>query len=176
MDQAWMDDDLLTPSPLHTSAGTLVFFDETPTIRLSDIRSFFQSEEVYWAMDRSEIDWAILLQESRFLTARIYPKDIALPAACGELVGTTRVRSDFVYEAKLNDVVTARRLSGLGIATTLCRWALRHPWTGDASRFLLETHNAEGLYRKLGFTTAAEQDTIHMRVKVEDLRKHGLRP
>ncbi len=161
---------LRTPADLTTPKGLLTFADETETIGLAELVEFCTAEDVYWTRDRDAIMWGMLLLQSRLLTARLRRQE---GGARGRLIGTTRVRSDGVYEAKLNDVVTAREFQGMGVARELCRWAFRHPFVASATRFVLETHDAEGLYRKFGFTTAQEQDTIHMRAHMSVLREAG---
>ncbi|HJV38137.1 MAG TPA: hypothetical protein VJ528_04805, partial [Geothrix sp.] len=77
--------------------------------------------------------------------------------------------------AKLYDVVTARDLMGLGVATELVKWALRHPWTGEVQRFVLETRDAANFYPRFGFRLGQEVDSFHMRVGIAELEQRGLR-
>jgi predicted GNAT family N-acyltransferase len=166
-----MDRDFLVPEPLVTPQGTVAFFDETWSIDPRELQIFFQAEQVYWTADRTIEQWRRLLACSRMLTARLVPEG----HRGGRLVGATRLWSDHAYEAKLYDVVMAQDLMGCGIASELVKWALRHPWTGDVHRFVLETRDASEFYPRFGFRLGHELDSIHMRVKTADLRARGLR-
>ncbi|WP_243295698.1 MULTISPECIES: GNAT family N-acetyltransferase [Geothrix] len=166
-----MDRDLLVPEPLSTPHGTVAFFDETWSVDPRELQIFFQAEEVYWTADRTIGQWRRLLACSRLLTARLVPEG----HRGGRLVGATRLWSDHAYEAKLYDVVTARDLMGLGVATELVKWALRHPWTGEVQRFVLETRDAANFYPRFGFRLGQEVDSFHMRVGIAELEQRGLR-
>jgi GNAT superfamily N-acetyltransferase len=166
-----MDCDFLSPEPLVTSYGTVAFFDETWSVDPRELQIFFQAEEVSWTADRTIEQWRKLLSCSRMLTARLVPEG----HRGGRLVGATRLWSDHAHEAKLYDVVVAEDLMRFGIATALVKWALRHPWVGDVSRFVLETRDAAEFYPRFGFRPGQELDGIHMRVKTVDLKARGLR-
>jgi hypothetical protein len=163
--------DLAAPEPLPTSQGLVRFQDETWTIDPKELQVFFQAEEVFWTADRTLEAWRRLLSCSRLLTARLAPED----SRGGRLVGTARIWSDQAYEAKLYDVVTAKDLMRQGVASGLVKWALRHPWVGEVSRFVLETRDAAELYPRFGFKRSEELDTLHMRVGSAELRRRGLR-
>lgn len=166
-----MDRDFLVPEPLSTPHGTVAFFDESWTVEPKELQIFFQAEDVYWTSHRTIEQWRRLLACSRMLTARLVPEG----SKGGRLVGATRVWSDHAYEAKIYDVVTARDMMGLGIATALVQWALRHPWVGDVQRFVLETRDAAPFYPRFGFARGEEMDSVHMRVQVDELKRRGLR-
>ena len=166
-----MDRDFLEPQPLATPHGVVAFFDETWSVDPRELQIFFQAEQVHWTADRSIEHWRVLLSCSRMLTARLVPEG----SRGGRLVGATRLWSDHAHEAKLYDVVTARDLMGLGVATELVKWALRHPWVGDVNRFVLETRDAAEFYPRFGFKPGQEMDSVHMRVRTEDLKARGLR-
>ncbi|MBL0210152.1 MAG: GNAT family N-acetyltransferase [Holophagaceae bacterium] len=163
--------DLQVPEPIATLKGLVAFADETWTIEPKELQIFFQAEAVYWTASRTVEQWRRLLACSRMLTARLQSEE----GKGGRLVGTTRVWSDRAYEAKLYDVVTAGDMKGLGIASTLVRWALRHPSTGDVQRFVLETRDAGDLYTRFGFRRSEDVNTVHMRATAADLEKLGLR-
>ena len=166
-----MNRDFLTPEPLVTPLGTVGFFDETWTVDPKELQIFFQAEQVYWTAYRTIEQWRILLSCSRMLTARLVPEG----HRGGRLVGATRLWSDHAYEAKIYDVVVAKDVKGLNIASELMKWALRHPWSGDVHRFVLETRDASEYYPRFGFQTGQELGTTHMRVKTVDLHTLGLR-
>ena len=166
-----MTRDFLVPEPLPTPRGTVAFADETWTMEPRELHIFFQAEEVYWTAERTLAQWRRLLACSRMLTARLVPEG----SMGGRLVGATRLWSDHAYEAKLYDVVTSRDMMGLGIASVLVEWALRHPWVGEVQRFLLETRDAAHFYPRFGFRPAGDLEGVHMRVDVAELRRRGLR-
>jgi GNAT superfamily N-acetyltransferase len=159
------------PEPLTTPLGRVAFAEETWTIDPRELQTFFQAEEVFWTADRTLEQWRRLLACGRLLTARLEPEG----ARGGRLVATLRLWSDGAYEAKLYDVVTARDLMGQGIASALVTWALGHPALGEVQRVVLETRDADALYRKFGFQPAEAHATTHMRVTTAELRARGLR-
>ena len=163
--------DLQIPDPILTPKGLVAFADETWTIEPKEVQIFFQAEAVFWTASRTIEQWRRLLACSRLLTARLQAEE----GKGGRLVGTTRIWSDRAYEAKLYDVVTAEDMMGLGIASSLVRWALRHPAIGDVQRFVLETRDAGHLYSRFGFKRSEEINTVHMRVNITDLQQLGLR-
>ena len=163
--------DLQIPDPISTPKGIVAFADETWDIEPKELQIFFQAEAVFWTANRTVEQWRRLLACSQLLTARLQAEE----GKGGRLVGTTRVWSDRAYEAKLYDVVTAKDMKGLGIASNLVRWALRHPATGSVQRFVLETRDAGELYLRFGFRRSEEVNTVHMRASVADLQKLGLR-
>lgn len=163
--------DLEIPNPISTPKGSVAFADETWSIEPKELQIFFQAETVFWTASRTVEQWRRLLACSRLLTARLQSEE----GKGGRLVGTTRVWSDKAYEAKLYDVVTAADMKGMGVASNLVKWALRHPSTGQVQRFVLETRDAEDLYLRFGFKRSDQVGTVHMRASVEDLLNLGLR-
>jgi predicted GNAT family N-acyltransferase len=166
-----MDRDFLLPPPLPTLQGIVAFQDETWTIDPRELQTFFQAEQVHWTADRTIEQWRMLLSCSRLLTARLVPEG----SRGGRLVAVTRIWSDHAHEAKLYDVVTAQDLMGLGIASELVKWALRHPWVGEVNRFVLETRDAANFYPRFGFKPGTEMHAQHLRVRVSELKALGLR-
>lgn len=166
-----MDRDFLLPEPLSTPRGTVAFYDETWSVDPRELQIFFQAEQVYWTAYRTVEQWRRLLSCSRMLTARLVPEG----HMGGRLVGATRLWSDHAYEAKLYDVVVAKDLMGLGIASELVKWALRHPWAGEVHHFVLETRDAAEFYPRFSFEKGQDTENHHMRVKVADLQARGLR-
>jgi predicted GNAT family N-acyltransferase len=166
-----MTADLFLPDPISTQQGTVSFADETWTVDPKELQVFFQAEDIFWTAYRTLEQWRRLLACSRLLTARIQPAD----HRGSRLVGTTRVWSDQAYEAKLYDVVTAKDMMGQGIATSLVKAALRHPWVGEVERVVLETRDAAELYPRFGFERAETLNIAHLRVSTATLREKGLR-
>ena len=166
-----MDRDFLTPEPLLTPQGLVAFTDETWNIDPRELQNFFQAEEVYWTADRTIEQWRRLLACSHLLAARLVPEG----SKGGRLVGVTRLWSDHAYEAKLYDIVTARDMVDTEVSAQLVQWALRHPWVGDVTRFVLETRDRQHFYPRFGFRLGTEVQSVHMRALAADLRARGLR-
>jgi len=124
-------------------------------VRPEELRALFDSQHIYWTEGRTESDWRRLLESSRLLGARL--------GETQELVGTLRLWSDHVYEAKIYDVVVKSELRGCGVASALVGWALQDPWATEVQTVVLETRDAEALYRRFGFVTGEEAATIHLR-------------
>jgi GNAT superfamily N-acetyltransferase len=144
-----------TPRPIATPRGAVRFAEDTTTISPEELRRLFDREQIYWAVGRTEADWRRLLESSRLFAARL--------DAGGELVGTLRLWSDGVYEAKIYDVLVAEPFRACGIASALVAWALRDPWVNAVKAVVLETRDAEAFYRRFGFVTADEASLVHLR-------------
>ncbi len=143
------------PPPVATPSGTVRFADETTTISPAELGQLFDREQIYWAVGRTAADWRRLLESSRLFAGRLEGE--------GELVGTLRLWSDGVYEAKIYDVLVAAPYRGCGIASALVAWALRDPWVTAVKSVVLETRDAEAFYRRFGFVTADEAALVHLR-------------
>jgi ribosomal protein S18 acetylase RimI-like enzyme len=143
------------PAPLATASGEVRFAEETGTIEPDELGRFFDTQGIDWTVGRTATDWRRLLESSRLLGARL--------STTSELVGTLRLWSDHVYEAKIYDVVVAAALRGHGVGSALVAWALRDPWATETRAVVLETRDAVALYRRFGFVTAEEADLVHLR-------------
>jgi predicted GNAT family N-acyltransferase len=143
------------PTPIATPRGAVRFAEETTTISPEELGQLFEREQIYWAVDRTAAEWRRLLESSRLFVARL--------EAGGELVGTLRLWSDGVYEAKIYDVLVAEPCRAYGIASALVAWALRDPWVTAVKAVVLETRDAEAFYRRFGFVTAREASLVHLR-------------
>lgn len=74
----------------------------------------------------------------------------------GRLIGCARAISDDHKYAWIYDVVVAPAWRGGGIGRAMMRLLLDHPRVRGAARVLLQTRDAQPLYRKLGFIDLAE--------------------
>ncbi len=146
---------IAAPPPIATPGGLVRFAEEAKTIRTEELCRLFNAAAIYWARGRTEADWGRLLESSLLLTARLVPG--------GALVGTLRLWSDHVYEAKIYDVLVAASFRSRGIASALVAWALRDPWVTEVEAVVLETRDAEAFYRRFGFVTAEEASLVHLR-------------
>jgi ribosomal protein S18 acetylase RimI-like enzyme/nitroimidazol reductase NimA-like FMN-containing flavoprotein (pyridoxamine 5'-phosphate oxidase superfamily) len=74
----------------------------------------------------------------------------------GKLVACARAISDGHKYAWIYDVVVAPEWRGCGLGQAVMRLCLDHPRVRGAARVLLQTRDAQPLYRKLGFIEEAE--------------------
>ncbi|HEX9100734.1 MAG TPA: GNAT family N-acetyltransferase, partial [Polyangia bacterium] len=74
----------------------------------------------------------------------------------GKLVACARALSDGHKYAWVYDVVVAPEWRGCGLGEAVMRLCLDHPRVRGAWRVLLQTRDAQPLYRKLGFVDEAE--------------------
>jgi ribosomal protein S18 acetylase RimI-like enzyme len=74
----------------------------------------------------------------------------------GKLVACARALSDGHKYAWVYDVVVAPEWRGCGLGERVMRLCLDHPRVRRAARVLLQTRDAQPLYRKLGFIEEAE--------------------
>jgi len=72
-----------------------------------------------------------------------------------ELIGLTRVVTDYATFAWLCDVIVDERYRGRGIGKALVEAALTHPELKGMRRWILATRDAHALYRRFGFTELA---------------------
>lgn len=101
----------------------------------------YLSEESYWARGRSREH----VDASLATAARV----VGLYRD-GEQVGFARVVSDGFWVAYLADVYVLEGHRGDGRGTELVRWTIESTELRDC-RWMLHTHDAHGLYEKLGF-------------------------
>ena len=74
----------------------------------------------------------------------------------GKLIACARAISDGWKYAWVYDVVVAPEWRGCGLGEAVMRLCLDHPRVRRAARVLLQTRDAQPLYRKLGFIEEAE--------------------
>jgi ribosomal protein S18 acetylase RimI-like enzyme len=74
----------------------------------------------------------------------------------GRLVACARAISDGHKYAWVYDVVVAPAFRGRGLGQAVMRLCLEHPRIRGAARVLLQTRDAQPLYRKFGFIEEAE--------------------
>jgi ribosomal protein S18 acetylase RimI-like enzyme len=73
----------------------------------------------------------------------------------GQQVGFARVVTDRATFAYLSDVYVLEAYRGRGLARRLMDAVMAHPDLQGLRRFSLTTRDAEGLYRRYGFTSLA---------------------
>jgi GNAT superfamily N-acetyltransferase len=71
-------------------------------------------------------------------------------------IGFARVVSDRATFAYVCDVIVAPTMRGRGLGSWLMACTAAHPELQDLRRWLLATHDAHGLYRKLGYAALPE--------------------
>ncbi|MGH3104722.1 MAG: GNAT family N-acetyltransferase [Gaiellaceae bacterium] len=121
-------------------AGGFELDDDRARIDLDEVHRFL-SIESYWAEGRPrEVVERLVREASRVVG--LY-RD-------GRQVGFTRTVSDGVAFAYLADVYVLPEFRGRGLGVELVRETIEGgPFAGR--KWLLHTHDAHGLYRKLGF-------------------------
>jgi GNAT superfamily N-acetyltransferase len=103
--------------------------------------------ESYWALGRSRTDIQRSIDNS--LVWGLY-------APCGEQVGFFRVVTDRTTFAWLCDVFVDSTQRGRGLAGWALEIIRNQVLAMGVYRILLATHDAHGVYQKLGFTAQAE--------------------
>ncbi|MEV6417359.1 GNAT family N-acetyltransferase [Kribbella sp. NPDC051718] len=113
--------------------------------RLAQLTELFTS--AWWMTNRSPNDVTQMLQESDLVLSLIHtPTD--------QLVGFTRILTDYTYVALVLDVVVSNHFRGSGLGTTLMDSVICHPRLADVQS--IELVCQPGLipfYRRWGFTT-----------------------
>ncbi len=112
-------------------------------LRLPAVMRLLRS--AYWSAKRSEEDAERSLRNSLVFGA--YDE--------GEMVGLTRVVTDYATFAWLCDVIVDERYRGRGIGKALVAAAMEHPDLTGMRRWILATRDAHGLYHRFGFTELA---------------------
>ncbi|MFN2384684.1 MAG: GNAT family N-acetyltransferase [Thermoanaerobaculia bacterium] len=75
-------------------------------------------------------------------------------------IGFARVITDHATFAYLSDVYVLGEYRGRGLATWLMEVVLDHPDLQGLRRWMLATHDAHGLYRKVGFRDLAHPERL----------------
>jgi GNAT superfamily N-acetyltransferase len=105
-----------------------------------------QLATAYWAIGRSRVN-----------IERSIHGSIAFGVYDGaDQIGFARVVSDRATFAYVCDVIIAPTMRGLGLGTWLMACVGAHPELLAVGRWLLATHDAHGLYRKLGYSALPE--------------------
>jgi GNAT superfamily N-acetyltransferase len=108
------------------------------------------STDAYWALGRSREKQDRAIAAS--LNFGVYE------VVSGDQVAYARVVTDLASFAWLCDVYVDRSVRGKGIGTALVGAVREHLRPYDLRRVLLATHDAHGVYEKLGFAPLAEPD------------------
>ncbi|RRR82747.1 GNAT family N-acetyltransferase [Streptomyces sp. RP5T] len=108
------------------------------------------STDAYWALGRSREKQDRAIAGS--LNFGVYA------VRTGDQVAYARVITDLASFAWLWDVYVDRSVRGAGIGTALVGAVREHLRPYDLRRILLATHDAHGVYEKLGFAPLVEPD------------------
>jgi GNAT superfamily N-acetyltransferase len=108
------------------------------------------STDAYWALGRSREKQERAIAGS--LNFGVYE------VVSGDQVAYARVITDLASFAWLCDVYVDRSARGKGIGTALVGAVREHLRPYGLRRILLATHDAHGVYEKLGFAPLAEPD------------------
>jgi GNAT superfamily N-acetyltransferase len=108
------------------------------------------STDAYWALDRPRAKFEDVIAHS--LNFGVYD------ATSGEQVAYARVVTDHGLFAWLCDVYVDRSARGTGVGTAMVREVRDHLGALGVHRILLATHDAHGVYEKIGFRPLAKPD------------------
>lgn len=106
------------------------------------------STDAYWAVDRPRAKFEDVIAHS--LNFGVYD------ATSGEQVAYARVVTDQGLFAWLCDVYVDRSARGTGVGTAMVREVRDHLGALGVHRILLATHDAHGVYEKIGFRPLAK--------------------
>ena len=124
----------------RTLAGGLELDDDPARVDVEEVTRFLR-EESYWAQGRG-VEQQRTLVENATLVVGLY--------SGRRQIGFARAVSDGVSFAYLADVYVHRDFRGRGLGVELVRAIVAEgPLAG--LRWLLQTRDAQGLYRKVGF-------------------------
>ncbi len=102
----------------------------------------YLSEEAYWAIGRSRA------QQD---TAIAHSHCFGVYTDAGAQVGFARVVTDYAIFAYLADVFILPDSRGRGLSKALLTAMFEHPQLKPVRRWMLLTHDAQGLYGQFGF-------------------------
>lgn len=138
---------------LHSiERGEYLFSTDPALLQLSWIHAFLRDQS-YWAPG---------LDEGRFRAALQHSINFGVYRA-GEQVAFARVLTDAARFAYLCDVFVAEPHRGRGLGKQLIAFVLEHPGVRDATRCVLGTRDAHGLYERFGWRrTDAERYMLRM--------------
>ncbi|WP_018683076.1 GNAT family N-acetyltransferase [Actinokineospora enzanensis] len=122
--------------------------DDDPARIDNDVVWEFLSTEAYWGRQRTRAN----VDEQVAAAWRVVG---AYDRATGAQVGFARAVSDGVSFAYLADVFVVRAARGQGLGKALVR-KMVDDGPGAGFRWLLNTKDAQGLYRSFGFTEPAQ--------------------
>lgn len=119
---------------------------------MSMIHNFLKSS--YWAEDILRVAFEISIKNS--LCFGIYEGN--------KQVGFARVISDYATSALLRDVFILESYRGQGLGKWLIKYILEYPELQNVQKWLLGTKDAHELYRRYGFQSLPEPETIMVRL------------
>lgn len=104
----------------------------------------------YWTPNLSYSD--LIKKMTHSVNFGVYLKD--------RQIGYARVVTDFSVFAYLADVFIIEEFQGNGYSKLLVQTIVEHPEFKDMNRFFLRTEDAQGLYKKFGFSTLKNPETM----------------
>jgi len=138
----------------HPDTPTPGFLCGPPGYRLSCAPAV-QSLPAAIALYRGE-RWCLGLSDAEVLRGqRAANAWVAAYDAAGTLVATARALADGVRFAWISDVAVLPAHRGRGLGRAIMRLLLDHPALREVRDVRLRTSSAEGLYKKLGFSSYA---------------------
>ena len=134
---------LLTTRSTLCRIGPYEITDDPDRVDIVVVHGFL-SHDSYW---RQGVDYERVAKSIRMSL----PLSVHLASATPTMVAFTRVITDTVTHAWLDDLFVLREHRRRGIASALVSTALEHPAVADASLQLLLTADAQELYERHGF-------------------------
>jgi GNAT superfamily N-acetyltransferase len=121
----------------------------------------FLSNESYWLQD---VAFELVERAAdHSLNFGLYHQD--------RQIGYARVVTDYTRVAYLADVFVAVPFRGRGLSKWLVREIMHHPDLQHLSRWMLNTKDAHGLYRQLGWTDPVKPETYLEIYKPENYKQ-----
>jgi len=112
--------------------------------QISQVHQLYKT--VWWAKDRSLSQTKLCVRGSQVC--------IGLLDDNNQLVGFTRVISDFIYKAIIFDVIVCSKQRGSGLGKQLLKLAKNHELLSNVAHFELYClPEMEEFYQRLGFST-----------------------
>jgi ribosomal protein S18 acetylase RimI-like enzyme/nitroimidazol reductase NimA-like FMN-containing flavoprotein (pyridoxamine 5'-phosphate oxidase superfamily) len=139
---------------------------DTPTPAFLRFESRLVPATLHCALDARDVDAAVDLLAPEYWND-VHPRERIAGAIAGssvfvgarvdgKLIACARAISDGFKYAWVYDVVVAPEWRGCGLGEAVMRLCLDHPRVRRAARVLLQTRDAQPLYKKLGFIEEAE--------------------
>jgi ribosomal protein S18 acetylase RimI-like enzyme/nitroimidazol reductase NimA-like FMN-containing flavoprotein (pyridoxamine 5'-phosphate oxidase superfamily) len=130
------------------------------------LRCAIAAVTLHCALDANDVDSAVALLAPEYWND-VHPRERIAGAIAGssvfvgarvdgKLVACARAISDGFKYAWVYDVVVAPEWRGCGLGEAVMRLCLDHPRVRRAARVLLQTRDAQPLYKKLGFIEEAD--------------------
>ncbi len=146
--------------PILFQSDLFSISDDPKLLELKTIHQFLV-EDSYWAQTRTLEQVIQSIEHSYCLGAYSLSRDLS---PSGDLLGFTRVVTDWTTFAWLCDVFVLKQARGLGIGKQLVACIVNHPDLKKIRRLMLATRDAHGLYKQFGFTVEDDLGSIMKRI------------